>query len=203
MVTNLKAYSSLLNFESSINLFYRIYGFDMDNSSILTKLLNLGAKKELATVPATKLPLEVDHVKQFINICDPGNPFEVTFCAAIQVGFMALLRRSNICPPSVSAFDPAKHLLRKDIELNGDGVTVNLRWSKTNQSADQTFSIPIAHSGNGAFDPPQFYKDFASNFPVLPQDPCFSFYGWQTLCTVTERLVKFPEFISQQNWSEL
>ena len=90
MVNNLKAYSSLLNFESSINLFYSIYGFDMDNSSILTKLLNLGAKKELSTVPATKLPLEVDHVKQFINICDPGNPFEVTFCAAIQVGFMAL-----------------------------------------------------------------------------------------------------------------
>ena len=142
----------------------------------MTKILNMAAKKQLSTMPKTKSPLEPDHIIKFLQVANLDCPFQVTFLAAIQIGFMALLRRSNICPPSVSAFDSAKHLCRKDITCDHHGVTVHLRWSKTNQSQDCVHKIPIAASGNPSFDPPAFYRYFAAKFPVHDTDPCFAFY---------------------------
>ena len=136
----------------------------------------MAAKKHLNTAPATKVPLEIHHIQRFLQVCDYDCPFQVTFLAALQIGFMALLRRSNICPPSIAAFDQTKHLLRSDVVIEGHGVTVNLRWTKTNQTADTVYHIPIASSGNQAFDPPTFFKYFNAKYPVHAQDPCFSFY---------------------------
>ena len=176
LVQSLSAYSSLQNYESSVNMFYRLYGYNMDSSSVLTKVVNMAAKKSLTTVPASKVPLEIDHVIKFAKVCDFSNPFEYTWLVAIQIAYMSLLRKSNICPPSLAAFDSNKHLLRSDIVLQESGVTVNLRWSKTNQSVDNIFSIPIAHSQDQFFDPPSLFKSFAAQFPVCDGDPCFSFY---------------------------
>ena len=176
LVFTLKAYSSLQNYQSAINIFYRFYGYTLDNTAISTRVLNMAAKKQLSTVPATKAPLEIHQLQKFLQVCDYSCPFQMTFMAALQVGFMALLRRSNICPPSVSAFDPAKHLLRSDILVADHGLTVKLRWTKTNQTGDTVYSIPIASSANPAFDPPAFYKQFVHRFPVHDKDPCFSFY---------------------------
>ena len=187
LIESLTAYSSLQNYESSINMFYRLYGYHMDNTSILTKVLNLAAKKCLTTVPAAKVPLEVSHVIRFSQVCDMDNPFEVTWLSALQVAFMALLRKSNVCPPSVPAFDSKKHLLRSDIKLEDSGISVNLRWSKTNQTVDKVLNIPVAHSNDSQFDPPAFYKQFAERFPVLPGDPCFSFYYHNKHFVLTQR----------------
>ena len=187
LVESLSAYSSLQNYESAINLFFKLYGYHMDNSSILTKVLNLAARKSMTTVPAAKVPLEISHVVRFAQVCDMSNPFEITWLAALQVSYMALLRKSNICPPTVPSFDPSKHLVRSDITLEESGISVNLRWSKTNQTLDKVLSIPVAHSHNAQFDPPAFYKKFISWFPVMPGDPCFSFYCHGKHFVLTQR----------------
>ena len=186
LVFNLKAYASLQNYESALNLFYRLYGFNQDNSNVLTKVLNMAAKKQLSTVPATKIPLEINHLCDFAQVIDNQNPLHFTWLVAVQVGFMALLRRSNICPPSVAGFNPNKHLIRSDIVVNPQSIIVNLRWSKTNQSADGVFSIPIAASNNPKFDPPAIYKEFVARYPVHPSDPCFSFYFLGKLFILTQ-----------------
>lgn len=199
LVSNLKAYASLQNYESAINMFYRLYGFNLDNGHILTKVLNMAAKKQLSTVPATKIPLEISHLCDLAQVIDRQNPLHFTWLTAVNVGFMALLRRSNICPPSVAGFDPHKHLVRSDIVLNTDSITVNLRWSKTNQSADGVFSIPIASSNNSKFDPPAMYKEFVARYPVYPSDPCFSFYYHGKLFILTQSdLARFLDVFLQK-----
>ena len=59
-------------------MFYKLYGYNMDSTSVLTKVVNMAAKKSMTTVPASKVPLEIDHVIKFATVCDFSNPFEYT-----------------------------------------------------------------------------------------------------------------------------
>ena len=187
LVESLKSYSSLQNYQSSIALLYKVYGYQVDTSSILIKLLNMSAKKSLNTAPATKRPLDTDQLIAMIQAVDPGDPFQVTFIAAVTVGFFGLLRRSNICPPSPQQYDPSKHLRRQDLLLTSDGLVINLRWSKTNQDSSKVFQIPVAWSGHQVLDPPRIFRDFDAQFKVLPDDPCFSFYWCNKLYILTHK----------------
>ena len=157
-------------------MFYKVYGFHADMSSILYKLLNMAAKKSLNTAPATKTPLDIKHLMTMVQFADMSNPFHMCFVTAVSVGFFALLRRSNICPPSPTEFEPTKHLRRKDIQVTQEGIVVSLNWSKTNQHQQKVFTIPIAFFGNQQLDPPSLFMDFNGRCPVRPEDPCFSFY---------------------------
>ena len=176
LLTRLTAYSSLANYQSAISNFYRAYGFTIDSSDIVFKLFNMAAKKSLNTVPSPKLPLQFHHLCQFVHLADLENPFHLTFVTAVVVGFFALLRRSNICPPTVALFDQAKHLTRADIEINSTSIVVSLRWTKTNQHGDKVFKIPIISCPEAPLDPTALFTQFNNKLKVFPQDPCFSFY---------------------------
>ena len=203
LTTKLKSYSAFLNYQSAIKLLYQIYGYNLDTGLVQLKFLNRGAKKVLSTVPATKAPLEPKHLVAFIQIMDSDNPFHLCFVAAVSIGFFALLRRSNICPPSTKQFDPSKHLRRSDITMDVDGVNVALNWTKTNQSHDTVFQVPIAHSHNPLLDPPQLYKTFVNRFPVLPSHPAFSFYHQNAHFVLTHRdlSVMLSQFMSAAGFS--
>ena len=176
LIQTLKSYSSLQNYESSISLFYKVYGYFIDTSSIMVKLLNMSAKKSLNTSPATKRPLEVSQLLAMIQHVNSQDPFQVIFITAVTVGFFGLLRRSKICPPSPQQYDSSKHLRRQDLQVTDQGLIINLRWSKTNQDGSKVFQIPVARSGHSVLDPPRMFQQFDSMFQVLPDDPCFSFY---------------------------
>ena len=176
LLSRLTAMGSLLNHQSSVATFYRLHGYQVDTACIVFKLLNMSAKKSLSTTPAAKPPLELAHILRFKDILDQHNPTHLAFYNAVCIGFMATLRRSNICPPSVHLYNPDIHLRRQDIVFTPEGLIVVIRWSKTNQDSSKTFHIPIAYSGCQDFDPPSQFKQFIQAFPVAPHDPCFSFY---------------------------
>mgnify|MGYP001550464899 CR=1 FL=1 len=176
LLSRIKAYVSLSNYQSSIATFYKAYGFQLDTSDIIFKLFNMAAKKTLNTVPSPKLPLEYHHLLQFLRVADMSNPFHMTFISAVVTGFFGLLRRSNICPPSVLQFDHHKHLTRSDIDISPTSLVVNLRWTKTNQHGDKVFKVPIASFPGSPLDPPVLFAAFNDTLRVFPQDPCFSFY---------------------------
>ena len=187
LTQKLSAYSSLQNYQSAITMFYRVYGYDFDTSSVLLKFLNMSAKKSLTTAPATKKPLEIDHLINMLKIANLQNPFHLCFMSAVTLGFFGLLRRSNICPPSPGLFDPTKHLRRQDVSLDQNGVVLKLQWSKTNQHKQSVFEIPIAYSGSKEMDPPSLFGMFSERCPVLPGDPCFSFYHSGTHYILTHK----------------
>ena len=176
LLSRLTAFASLANYQSSIVNFYKAFGFQLDTNDIIFKLFNMAAKKSLNTIPSPKLPLQYHHLLQFLQVADMSNPFHMTFINAIVTGFFALLRRSNICPPSVAQFDHHKHLTRSDIDISSSALVVNLRWSKTNQHGDKTFQVPIAAFPGSPLDPPKLFAAFNDTLRVFPRDPCFSFY---------------------------
>ena len=185
LVNRVSAMGTLSNYQSAVSNLYKLYGYQVDTGDIIFRLLNMAAKKSLTTIPAAKPPLELEHIINMSQIIDWTNPTHVAFLNAVSVGFMATLRRSNICPPSVKSFDPTKHLCRQDIVFTPEGMVVVLKWSKTNQDGAVLHKIPIAYSGLSYFDPPAQFRQFVDRFPVKPTDPCFSFYHNQRLFVLT------------------
>jgi hypothetical protein len=71
-------------------------------------------------------------------------PLHKFYNAAFIFAYMALLRISNIAPPSIASFDPMRHLRRGDIVLHSDHLVINLRWTKnpsTIQAASKNLII--------------------------------------------------------------
>ena len=185
IIGRVKAYGTLQNYESAVKTLYALFGFSVDTTNIIFKLVNKAARKHLSVVPAEKPPLELAHILQIMTMIDIQDPTQVAFINAVIIGFMATLRRSNICPPSPQDFDPQKHLRRRDIIFTPEGMIVVLRWTKTNQDSSKLYKIPIAFSGDPAFDPPVIFKSFIDSYPVYPDDPCFAFYVGQKLFMLT------------------
>ena len=57
--------------------------------------------------------------------------------AAMLLGFCGLLRRSNLFPPSISGFQPDKHLSWSQVTISPSQVVIALPWSKTNQCKER------------------------------------------------------------------
>ena len=47
--------------------------------------------------------------------------------------FFLMLRKSNVMPESTKSFDSRKQLIRQDIQVHDNMLTVNMKWSKTRQ----------------------------------------------------------------------
>ena len=56
----------------------------------------------------------------------------------------ALLKQSNLVPPSASQFDPSRHTCRGDIFVAPLGLQILVRWTKTHLSVDRA---PVPHPG--------------------------------------------------------
>jgi integrase len=70
-------------------------------------------------------------------------PLHALYRVAFSFAFLAMLRISNLAPPSSSSFDPFQHLRRGDITLHSDHLVIWLRWTKTLQCFNQTAHISL------------------------------------------------------------
>ena len=59
------------------------------------------------------------------------------------MGFYRFLRLSNICPPTVAAFDASRHLTPADVIFTGKFLKLKIKWSKTMQTRDKVHIISL------------------------------------------------------------
>ena len=70
------------------------------------------------------------------------------FKAVYLTAFFSFMRLSNLCPHSLTTFDPLKHLTREDVIVNGRKMLLVLKWSKTLQLRNKVKFIHIPYLGN-------------------------------------------------------
>ena len=58
------------------------------------------------------------------------------------LGFLGLLRVSNLAVDNGNSLDPSRHILIKDCQLSKTSLTINLKWSKGNQLGTDIVSLP-------------------------------------------------------------
>jgi integrase len=102
-------------------------------------------------------------------------PLHIFYKSAFIFSFMALLRISNVAPPSPSTFDPMRHLRRGDVTLSHGSLSIFIRWSKTLQRHRQTARIVLFSIPGSPACPVEAFKTLQRSYPVRPSDPFLSY----------------------------
>ena len=96
-------------------------------------------------IPQPRLPVPLKIFKEAI-LAIPDTMEGSLIRAAVLTLFHGAMRRTELCPPSVSTFDPRIHLTRADVTLHKDGVTIKIRHAKNAQRYDQSQTRQLAKS---------------------------------------------------------
>ena len=106
------------------------------------------------------------------------------------LAFFGCLRLSNIVPPSMSKFDPLKHLRRSDIRFENNIVLIFYKWSKTNQNASKVSWIPICAVSDERFNVKVYLELLFACVKAPGNAPLLAFDRTQfhTRCTLSNLL---------------
>ena len=127
------------------------------------------------TPPNRKRPLTLDQVRRLMDYCQLRGLLGFTLKLAIVLGFFALLRISNLAPPTVATFDPYRHSTRADLTLEAPGLQFAQRWAKNRQVLlpdHEVPRIPIPRLQDDPLDPVSIMVElFNLTSTAAPHEP--------------------------------
>lgn len=135
-------YSSLKQYFAVVALMHKHWGLENPcTASFMFRQTLQGIKRVLGDSPCRKEPITIPHLKALLAHLDMKNKKHAMIWAAALLMFFGLLRRSNVLC-SKGGFNPALHLRRSDISLGREGLTLLIRWSKTDQFRNRRRILP-------------------------------------------------------------
>jgi len=137
------------------------------------KLVLTSLSRHSAHVSQQKLPITPSILLRLRSLLDLRRPLHATLWAAFCVGFFTLLRKSNLVPPSGTAFSPDKHLARESIQLTADGLMVHVKWSKTRQFRQRVLQLPVSAIPGHPLCPRQAVLNMLHLLPAKDSSPAF------------------------------
>jgi hypothetical protein len=102
---------------------------------------------------------------------------------AVLMGFIGMLRVSNVALVSIKQFQFSKHLTRGDLQIFQDGIRVQLSWSKTMQNYRQGAEVPYIKTSNTCSVATLFALN--KQFPILPNQPLLAYQHNHSLKILT------------------
>ena len=148
-----------------------------------------GIKRQNGAEVKRKLPITPDLLLQIRTTLNFSLPPDVLFWAAALTAFFGLFRKSNLCPPSVKQFDPAKHFTTADLTRSVRGLALRVKYSKTIQFRERDYQVPLP---------------FLSNHPLCPVTALLALLKVQSaglppkpLFAVQGQLLTQPQFVTQ------
>ena len=107
---------SVRNYVSGIRVLHRQLGLSpMALDSFQVQSLLRAADISMRTPPLRCLPILPDILHHLCLLTPSLGPLGPSMRVCLIFGFLAMLRQSNLAPPSPSAFDPPRHTCRGDI----------------------------------------------------------------------------------------
>jgi len=139
-----KSVGSVRNYVQGVKLLHLLRGLPFPHfSNTEFKLVLRGISRLNPHTPRQPLPITPPVLLRMLEVLDLNTPLHATLWCCFLLAFYLFARKSNMVPPSKSAFDPKKHLRRGDIVESEAGVLVCIRWSKTIQFGERVLHIPL------------------------------------------------------------
>ena len=91
----------------------------------------------------------------------------------ITIAYFAMPRKSQFANDSVKAFNPAEQFVRDDFQFTEYGISVRVKWSKSEQKHISYRYIPISRMPDTPLCPVLAYFRMVSLMPALPDEPAF------------------------------
>ena len=138
------------------------------------KITLRGITRALGDTPSSEIPITPPMLHHLLTKLHLDSPGDAAIFAAALTMFFGLLRRANVIPPAAAPFDPDLHLRRCDVTFSTESVTLNIRWSKTNQFRQRQKLIPLPRIKGHVLCPAQALYHYFLLTPNAPQQgPAF------------------------------
>jgi hypothetical protein len=109
-----------------------------------------------------------------INVMS-SHPLYLLYKIAVLLGFIGMLRISNVALVSLKQFQFTKHLAREDLVMDDQGIRVHLKWSKTMQTYRQGVVVVLPYIKNSIICPVTALLALNTIFPTHPKQPLLSY----------------------------
>ncbi len=139
------SHKSLLNYIGAIRLLHKYMGKEAKNlESFEVGLMIRASALTMRQIPNVKLPVNTQMLLKLCGVCERQGLVGLVVKVAILLGFFGFFRASNLCPYKVKDFDRSRNFTRGDVKVAPPGLIVQLKWSKSLQTAMQPKAIPIS-----------------------------------------------------------
>ena len=159
---------SISNHISHLRTYYRLAG--LDARPLHHYRLGLALRAVTMTIrrpSSTKLPVTPSILRRVVARLSTA-PDSEGLVLAILIMFIGFLRQSSLAPPTVSAFDPSRHLTRADVTATDQGLAVNIKWSKTMQRASDMKTVLLPPTADPSICPLKAYTRYLQRAPPAP-----------------------------------
>ena len=99
------------------------------------------------------------------------------FAALLSITFFTMGRLSSLVASSTQGYDATRLPTIGDVRVLGQGFTVNLKWSKSNQTGDGQCWIPLLPRRSSAACPVVALGRLLKTLQLLPPTIFFFFFG--------------------------
>jgi hypothetical protein len=114
-----------------------------------------------------------------------SHPLFLLYKMAVLMGFIGMLRVSNVALVSIKQFQFSKHLTRGDLQIFEQGIKVQLRWSKTMQNYRQGAEVVLPYIKTSNICPVATLLALNQQFPVQPNQPLLAYKHKHSLKILT------------------
>ncbi len=194
------SYKSVVNYLSAVKLLHDYAGSKaraLDSFDVA--LMRRAVRLSLRTTPNRRPPITIPMLKQLCGLCDKYGRTGTVIKLAMQIGFFAYLRGSNLFPTTSKAFDKSRHLTREDVKVCSGGLLISLKWSKTRQSAGQPALLPIPTVSDKSIDALHTFQLLQKQIRAKPSSPLFLLPSRKTL-TLTQFRTLFKILLSKAGY---
>lgn len=172
---NVKSPRTVYNYVLGVKIMHHWNGQPVDAfNAIRVKHILRAIVKVSTHVVKQAAPVTPGMLAQIRSLLDDDDPDDVTFWAVCLVAFMLMLRKSNLVPDTLAAFDRNKQLTRGHLGLVESAVWVTIVWSKTLQFHLKDLRFPLLAIPGLLLCPVKAIKRMCELVPLSDDRPCFA-----------------------------
>ena len=138
----------------------------VDPTSFLIRMTLQGAKRLLGADANRAAPILPSDLMKMYSCIDVKSTRDLVFWTTVTLSFRCLLRKSHVTA--------SPHILTAgDVSFESRGMSVTVRSSKTIQSRERQFVIPVVKSSGCMLCPGRWVRKLIQRLSLSPSDPIF------------------------------
>ena len=98
-------------------------------------------------------PITPEILTDIHDLLNHSDPFHVVIWVTLLLGFLLLLRKSNLVPDTQQAWSCKKQLTGGNIKMSDQAILVTINWTKTIQDSHRALQIPLLKIPNSKLCP--------------------------------------------------
>ena len=191
LAQNLRSSQSVKNYLSAVSYIHKQLGLEctaLQSHQVITMIRAIDHTLRSPLLPTVPISLQV--LYSLVTLCNQLGTWGLVCKCAFLFCFFGFLRQSNVAPRSPQLFDSSRDTCRSDVKSTQQGLSLRLKWTKTNQGAHHPHIIPLPRIQGSVLCPTTAFQDMCSAVPSISTNTPLLIHGHPPVVVTTRLLAK-------------